>query len=215
MVILKEGPRDWALIGIVVVLAIAANLPDKYAAMLYIERIYLLGGLLGVVAISLVRYLRFTLLLVIVSLSIGANLPSDLAKEFGVDPQIMLFGLIAMVLVSLANKFLKLPTGLDKTGRSKSAHGAAALFNAILKGRTAVVQTLMEQGVNVNVRTVSGKTPLMAAAYKGYGDIVTMLLTNGADVKIRDSKGDTALKIAARAGFSRVVDQLKKSGATD
>ncbi len=215
IVLLKEGPRDWLLIGVVIALAIAANLPDKYSEMLAIDRVYLLGGLLGVVAISLVRYLRFTLLLVIVSLAIGANLPGDLAKEFGVDPQIMLFGLIAMVLVSLANKYLKLPTGLDKSGRSKSAHGAAALFNAILKGRTAVVQTLMDQGVNVNVRTVSGKTPLMAAAYKGYGDIVTMLLTGGADANIRDSKGDTALKIAARAGFSRVVEQLKKSGAAE
>ncbi|MEK7223171.1 MAG: ankyrin repeat domain-containing protein, partial [Pseudomonadota bacterium] len=147
--------------------------------------------------------------------AIGANLPSDLAKEFGVDPQIMLFGLIAMVLVSLANKFLKLPTGLDKTGRSKSAHGAAALFNAILKGRTAVVQTLMEQGVNVNVRTISGKTPLMAAAYKGYSDIIQMLLDNGADVNAKDGRNDTAVKISVRGGYTRITELLKKAGALE
>jgi ankyrin repeat protein len=79
-----------------------------------------------------------------------------------------MLGLVAMIVISLSNRLLKLPTGLEKSGRSKTAHGAAALFTAILKGRIAVVQSLLNQGVNVNVRTISGKTPLMAAAYKGY-----------------------------------------------
>lgn len=213
MVLLRESPRDWLLVGVVALLALGANLPEELSAVLSIDRRLLLAGLLAVIAVSLVRYLKFTLILVIAFLSVGANLPEEIAKEFGVDPQIALLALVAMIVVSLSNKALKLPSGLNKTSRPASAHGAAALFNAILKGRTAVVQTLMQQGVNVNIRTVSGKTPLMAAAYKGYSDIAQLLVDHGADVNMRDSKGESALKIAVRSGFTRIVDLLKKAGA--
>jgi hypothetical protein len=213
VVVLKETSRDWLLVALVVLLSIGANLPEEWTDLLYIDRRYLLAALLLVVAIALVRYLKFALLLAVVILAVGANLPQDMAEEFGVDPQIMLLGLVAMVVISLSNKFLKLPTGLEQTGRSQSVHGAAALFNAILKGRVPVVQNLLAQGVNVNARTVSGKTPLMAAAYKGYGDIVQLLIDSGADVNARDAKGDTALKIAERNGFTRVAEMLRRAGA--
>lgn len=210
MVILKESPRDWGLVAIVVLLSIGANLPKEWAELINFDRRYLLGGLIAVVGVALVRYLKFTLILVIVVLAAGANVPEDIAREFGIDPQISLLGLVAMIVISLSNKVLKLPTGLEKSGRSKTAHGAAALFTAILKGRIAVVQSLLNQGVNVNVRTVSGKTPLMAAAYKGYSDIIQMLLDNGADVNAKDGRGDTAEKIAERGGYTRIVELMKK-----
>jgi hypothetical protein len=210
VVILKESPRDWGLVAVVMLLSIGANLPEEWTAWINLDPRYLLGGLIAVVAVALVRYLKFTLILVIVVLAAGANVPADIAEEFGIDPQISLLGLVAMVVISLSNRLLKLPTGLEKSGRSKTAHGAAALFTAILKGRIAVVQSLLNQGVNVNVRTVSGKTPLMAAAYKGYSDIVQMLLDNGADVVSKDGRGDTAEKIAERGGYTRIVELLKK-----
>jgi ankyrin repeat protein len=124
-----------------------------------------------------------------------------------------MLGLVVMIVVSLSNKLLKLPTGLEKSGRTKTAHGAAALFTAILKGRIAVVQSLITQGVNVNVRTISGKTPLMAACFKGYSDIVQLLVDNNADTNAKDSKGDTALKIASRGGYTRIAELLKQAGA--
>jgi len=182
VVILKESPRDWMLVGIVSFLVIANNLPEQWTDWLSIDRRILLGGLIGFVAIALLRYLKFALLLVVVLLAVGANI-------------------------------LKLPTGLEQTGRTKTAHGAAALFTAILKGRIAVVQSLLSQGVNVNVRTISGKTPLMAACFKGYSDIVQLLVDNGADASAKDSRGDTALKIATRGGYTRIVELLKKAGA--
>ena len=215
MVILKESPRDWGLVLIVVLLSIGANLPDQLTSFINFDRRYLLFGLIAVIGVALVRYLKFTLILVIVALAAGANLPSDIANEFGFDPQISMLGLVAMIVISLSNRVLKLPTGLEKSGRSKTAHGAAALFTAILKGRIAVVQSLLGQGVNVNVRTISGKTPLMAAAYKGYSDIVQMLLENGADVNAKDGRGDSALKIAVRGGYTRIVELLKKVGAKE
>lgn len=212
MIILKESPRDWILVGVVGVLVVINNLPEQWTESL-IDRRFLLGALIGFVAIALIRYLKFALLLAMALLAIGANLPSEIAKEFGVDPQIALLGVVVMVVISLSNKILKLPTGLDKTGRTKTVHGAAALFSAILKGRIAVVQSLVGQGVNVNVRTISGKTPLMAACYKGYSDIVHLLVESGADVNGKDSSGDTAIKIAKRNGFGRIVELLERQGA--
>jgi hypothetical protein len=213
VVILKESPRDWLLVGVVGLLAIANNLPEQWTDFLSIDRRFLLGGLICFVAVALIRYLKFALLLAVALLAIGANLPGEIAKEFGIDPQIALLGIVVMIVVSLSNKLLKLPTGLDQTGRTKTVHGAAALFSAILKGRIAVVQSLIGQGVNVNVRTISGKTPLMAACYKGYSDIVHLLVDSGADVNGKDSSGDTALKIAQRGGYTRIVELLKKAGA--
>jgi len=215
VVILKESPRDWGLVIVVVLLSLGANLPEQWTSFINFDRRYLLFGLIAVIGVALVRYLKFTLILVIVALAAGANLPADIANEFNFDPQISMLGLVAMIVISLSNRVLKLPTGLEKSGRSKTAHGAAALFTAILKGRIAVVQSLLSQGVNVNVRTISGKTPLMAAAYKGYSDIVQMLLENGADVNAKDGRGDSALKISVRGGYTRIVELLKKVGAKD
>ena len=215
MVILKESPRDWGLVIVVILLSIGANIPTDWTNSINLDRRYLLGGLIAVVGVALVRYLKFTLILVIVALAAGANLPADVAREFGIDPQISLLGLVAMIVTSLSNRVLKLPVGLEKSGRSKTAHGAAALFTAILKGRIAVVQSLLNQGVNVNVRTISGKTPLMAAAYKGYSDIVQMLLDNGADVNAKDGRGDSAFKISMRGGYTRIVELLKKAGVKE
>jgi hypothetical protein len=213
MVILRESPRDWLLVGTVALLAVGANLPQEWTALVSFDHRYFLFGLIAVVGVALVRYLKFALLLVVVFLAIGANLPNELAAEFGIDPQIMLIGLVSMVIISLCNKFLKLPTGLDKSGRPPSAHGAAAMFNAVLKGRIVIVQTLLKQGVDVNTRTVSGKTLLMAAAYKGYPDILQLLIEHGAETGARDARGDTALKMAERGGFTRAAEVLKAAGA--
>jgi hypothetical protein len=213
MVLLRESSRDWLLVALVALLAIGANIPEEWIDTFSVDRRFFIIGLIAVVGVALVRYLKFALLLVVVFLAIGANLPAEIANEFGIDPQIMLIGLVAMIVVSLSNKIWKMPTGLDKSGRSTTVHGAAALFTAVLKGRISVVQTLLRQGVNVNTKTVSGKTPLMAAAYKGYTDIVQMLLEHGADAHVRDARGETALKIALRGGYTRVSDVLKGAGA--
>lgn len=213
MVVIKESSRDWGLVVLVALLSIGANLPEQWTTYLSIDRRYLLAGLVGVVAVALLRYVKLTLILIVVILAVGANLPKDLAEEFGVDPQIMLLGLVALIVIAVSNRFLKLPTGLEKTGRPQSVHGAAALFNAVLKGRIATVQTLLAQGVNVNVRTVSGKTPLMAAAYKGYSDVVQLLIDSGANLYVRDARGDTALSIAERLGYTRIVELLRQAAA--
>lgn len=195
-------------------MSVGANLPPGMAESWGIDRRFLLGGLVALVAVALVRYLKFTLVLVVAILAVGANLPGDIAREFGVDRHIMMFALIAMVVISLASRFFKIPTGIEKP-KSSSRHGAVALFNAVAKGQMSVAQSLLKTGVNVNVRTVDGTTPLMAAARKGYSDLAKVLLDNGADVTARDSKGNTALSIALGGGYTRTAELIKGVGAKE
>ena len=91
-----KSVSDWGMVIGVAVLSIGANLPIGLAQQWGIDRKYLLGGLICLVGVALVRYLKFTLVLVVAILAIGANLPSDMATEFGVDRHIMMFALISM-----------------------------------------------------------------------------------------------------------------------
>ena len=214
----KQSVKDWWLVILVGIFSIGANLPEHVAESWGIDRRYLLAVLISFVGIALVRYLKFTLLLVVVLLSVGANLPADIAKELNVDTNIMLFGLIVMVFVSLASRILKMPTGLEtdkQKTRSQSSHGGAALFNAVLKGRIFMAQTLLKQGANINIRTSEGTTPLMAAASKGYADIIKLLVDNGADIHAKNNKGESPLAITVKSGFHRAAELLRSVGAKE
>ena len=208
-----KSVSDWGLVTGVALMSIGANLPTGFAEQWGIDRRYLPGGLMCLVGVALVRYLKFTLVLVVAILAIGANLPADMATEFGIDRHIMMFALIAMVVVSLASRFFKMPTGIEQQRVSSTRHGAVALFNAVTKGQVSVAQSLLKTGVNVNVKTLSGTTPLMAAASKGYSDLAKVLMDSGADVHAKDGKGHTALSIAMGSGFTRTADMLKTGGA--
>ena len=213
MLVLRQSKYDIILLVIVVMLSIAANLPDEFA---FVDRRVLLATLAIIVGVALVRYVRISLVLVTAVLVAGANLPEDLAQQFNIDPKIMLLTLVAMVCVAIFNHYVrKVPTGEEPQHMARSLHGAKALFNAVMKGNVQAVQQLIQSGVNVNVRTLTGKTPLMAAAFKGYGDIVQMLLSAGANANAQDAEGNTALSIAQFKGYSRIVAFLKMAGAED
>ena len=80
-----------------------------------------------------------------------------------------------------------------------------------LAGHGASVESLIEAGANVNVRTVNGTTPLMVAAAKGYSDIVRVLLDHGARHDVRKSDGTTALSIAEKGGFTRTAELIRRA----
>ena len=84
-----------------------------------------------------------------------------------------------------------------------------ALMNAINKNNTALVQQLIENGVDVNELDANQDAPLVMAAYKGYHQIVKLLLEAGADVKAVDpSMKATALHAAAYAGRTEAAKLL-------
>ncbi|KAK6591799.1 HET domain protein [Botrytis cinerea] len=83
------------------------------------------------------------------------------------------------------------------------------LWIATRNGHIEVVRLLLEtKSVNVNVRSVEGRSPIFWAAVCGYEEIVKLLLSAGADPTFVDTDGDTALLISKRYGHRKIVDML-------
>jgi len=209
--IFSKVTKDVVLIGLVTLMSIGANLPESFMAHSGINQTYLLIGLVAVVCVSLVRYLKFTLVLVIAIMAVGANLPAELASEIGVDPQVMLFALVAMVATSFVNFIIKLPKGVKPIAQINSAHGARTLCHAAAKGHASMVYSLISAGINPNFKDEKGQLPLVMAAAQGQALVVKLLLDNGADVFSKDDAGLTAMEAATRAGFSQTALLLKNA----
>ena len=106
-----------------------------------------------------------------------------------------------------------LPNGkMVEAPRDNSAYGGAALFNAILKDRTSMVESLLKNGVEINIKTPDGTTPLMAAAARGSIEIINLLLAKGADMNAGNNAGETAFQVAMRYGFTSAAELLKSAG---
>ena len=74
------------------------------------------------------------------------------------------------------------------------------------------VHSLVEAGVNLNVRDERSNTALMNAAAKGHIDIVKLLLDRGAGVNVQDKESNTALMNAASKGHIDIVKLLLDRG---
>ena len=192
--------KDYLLIGIVSIMSIGANLPDHVLGLNGVDRKFLVVGLLLVVSIALIRYSKFALVLAVAILAVGANLPQEIAGALNIQPRILMLTLAAIVLFSLANRILKLPTGLDKRQGFSNNEGAHALFRAIANDRVQIATRLIDAGTNVNARSRQGYTALMIAASHGNEEMVKLLLGRGADLTIVDAEGRNALQIAKEAG---------------
>lgn len=102
-----------------------------------------------------------------------------------------------------------LPNGSRvEAARSDADYGATAIFNAILKRRMPMIESLLRTGMNVNIRDSRGMTPLMAAAATGDVEIVGYLLKKKAAPQLKSTAGETAYEIAVRAGFNNVAALL-------
>ncbi|RYC96637.1 hypothetical protein BFJ63_vAg496 [Fusarium oxysporum f. sp. narcissi] len=90
-----------------------------------------------------------------------------------------------------------------------------------LQFRLALLQNLLDAGVDPNHYDIHGNTPLMAFVaqlpedddYKIGPDIIRELIDAGAQVNARNRSGETALHIAVRCGHKLAVKQLVESGA--
>jgi len=208
---LSKVTKDIMLVGAVSLMSIGANLPESVINKYGINQTYLLIGLVAVLGFSLVRYLKFTLVLVIAILAVGANMPSELAREIGVDTQVMLFALMAMVITSFINFIIKLPKGVKPIAQINSLHGSRTLCHAASKGHASMVYSLVSAGINPNFKDEKGQLPLVVAAGNGHALVVKLLIDNGADIGAKDASGMSALDAANKAGFSQTALLLKNA----
>jgi ankyrin repeat protein len=74
--------------------------------------------------------------------------------------------------------------------------GKTAMEYAAGRGQTAIVQRLLDAGVDVNAAYHNHLTALMWAAGYDQAATASMLLARGANRDLRDDRGKTALDIA-------------------
>jgi len=108
-----------------------------------------------------------------------------------------------------------LPNGEQLAPRSTSEINTSALFNAIQKGRIAVIRSMMKAGVaKMGMHTSDGLTPLMAAARVGNVQILSMMLEHGCNPWLKNQSGKTAYDIAKFAAHKDCTVLLKAKMAT-
>ncbi|ETV80697.1 hypothetical protein, variant [Aphanomyces astaci] len=73
------------------------------------------------------------------------------------------------------------------------------LHVAAYRGRSDVIQWLLEEGHDINARNLNGATPLHVAALADEGEaVMSLLVSNGANVNAINSTGSTPLHVCAR-----------------
>ncbi|XP_070570370.1 serine/threonine-protein phosphatase 6 regulatory ankyrin repeat subunit B-like isoform X2 [Ptychodera flava] len=89
------------------------------------------------------------------------------------------------------------------------------IHEAAERGDAAVIQVLLDNGADVNIKTPEwGYTALHRAAQYAHNEALDVLLRNNADTEARDFKhGVTALHLAAVADHTETVDLLYKHDA--
>jgi hypothetical protein len=205
--------NEMIMLAVVILLSVAANLPDSMISE-YINKDILLSVLAGVVIIALFRYLRWMLFLIVTVLALGANLPEQLASVVKVDPLVMIVTLILLVLISLLNHIYKLlPTDVA-TKRTDSDQSRKAVLEAIRTGNLSKLKHLLHMNVEVNFLQ-DGTSPAHIVAEQGNNEMMQALLDYGVDLNVINKDNKTPMEIAMAFGFKHTVEMLKSSTNVD
>ena len=102
--------------------------------------------------------------------------------------------------------------GIDIDQRDKTS-GLAPLHHAVrmeclTDEFAAVINQLLEAGVEVDVREKKGMTPLMLAALFGHVELCKLLIEFGADIEGRDKEGWRPLNYASYGGRADAAQHL-------
>ncbi len=104
---------------------------------------------------------------------------------------------------ALLREYPELATHKDETGKS--------LLH--ITRQSGIAETLIVNGVPVNLQDKDGFTPLHYAAKSGDEAMVQQLIIGGADVTITTAKGATAGDLAAESGHKAIAQLLPQSMA--
>lgn len=94
----------------------------------------------------------------------------------------------------------------------KTQKGVPTLYLAAIYYDRSVVNLLLRKGVNINERSIDGRTALHWAVSSCYPEIIPTLIENGTDLNILDRPGGTPLTRACKFHIQRtLVQELTKS----
>ena len=205
--------RELILMGLILVSAVIANLPDEYVEeTLHVDRGLIVAWLGIAVIIGLFLYLRTGLFIAVVLLVAGANMPDQIAEGLNISKIPIMLALVALIGVGLVNYVVKLmPTGLEPRPKEQSAEGIRALFYAIEKNNLVYAQKVLAMNFEPNLHHDNGYSPLAYAAMRGSLPMIELLLRNGADAGLTTKEGDSPVELALRFGHAEVADALKQA----
>jgi hypothetical protein len=205
--------RELVLMGLIVITAVMANLPDEYVEESLGASRNMLVACLGIaVIIGLFLYLRTGLFVAVVLLIAGANMPDQIAEGLNISKIPIILALVALIGVGVVNYVVKLmPTGLEPRPKEKSAEGIRALFYAIEKNNLVYAQKVLSMNFEANLHHDNGYTPLGYAAMRGSLPMVELLLRNGADPTQATKESDSPVELALRFGHPEVAEALKQA----
>lgn len=207
-------PAEVAMLLLVVVLSLAANLTDYLGIGDIVSRKTLLIILTATIVIALFHYLRFMLFATIITLAIGANLPMELANNLGISPLVMMVSLGLLVAVSLVSyMFNLLPTGIERP-KLNTVESRRSVLIAVSKGDLVNLLRLMKANTEVNF-IEDNTMPVFVAAENGYADVMQILVQNGARFDVKNAAGNTPMDIALAKGYTRIAEILKHAAESD
>lgn len=92
-------------------------------------------------------------------------------------------------------------------------NGDTALIKATKTGAIEVVQELLANGANLNLRNNDGNNALWFACFGNYFLLIELLINAGIDINNQNDNGATVLMYTASAGKTEIVKLLLKAGA--
>ena len=83
---------------------------------------------------------------------------------------------------------------------------------AAYQGHIKIIELLIANGADIDLKNNNGDNPLILAAYQGHTVIVKVLIANGANVNTKNNNGDTPFVISAHQGHEKTADFIRKNG---
>lgn len=86
------------------------------------------------------------------------------------------------------------------------------LVSAIFANDSFKIKALLEQGVNVNDKSLYGIPPIIRVVLYDKPEALKTFIEFGADKSARDSQGRTALELAQKYNHPKIVEILLQQG---
>ena len=90
----------------------------------------------------------------------------------------------------------------------KSSKKRTAIHHAVVNNQEAVLNVLLDRGMDIDFQDGYSRTALILAVEKGYESMVSIILARGANPNIVEDSDRTALHFAADTGHQTIVELL-------
>ncbi len=103
---------------------------------------------------------------------------------------------------------LLIERGADVRAHARNPQGVAPIHAAVARGNAALVEDLLDRGVDPDDPQENGFTPLHGAAASGNRELANLLLARGANGSLHSAGGRTAADLAREHGHDELASEL-------